>query len=339
MRLTDPAVTALTAAAYKTGTDVFLQNAPFCGAPELETAVRDAGGRWAVLLPGALPVPAPAPFLYLPRTGPLPDAPAHAIPVADVRILNREDFAPWLRRNGVAGFLLPFAECAFVAEHGYRASYRLLGELRAEGMRMSVTALLSDERKNAPRLRELLLSPDAALLTHDETRTYPAVRFSDDRERERFLLNECRRTALGRTAILFPSRERAAAFRQAARRRGIPCGLIHGGRTEEENRAEADAFLRGELPALAATKCLLPAAPFFRADRVLYAGLPFGRAHAARCAALSREGTALVCTTDRDRDRAEILSAGFARDFGADEERFLACRREMQDALLPDLNF
>lgn len=339
MRLTDPAVTALAAAACGAGTDLYLRGATDCGAQTLLRFLQGAGGKWAILLPGEVPVPVPPPFLLLNRTDPLPPETGEGIPVCDVRLLNREDFFPWLAAKGVRGLLLPFSECAFVAEHGYRASYRQLGERRAEGFVFSVTALLTDRSENDPRLREILLSPEAALLDGGERKEICAARFTDGRERDRYLLSACVRSAIGRTVVLFPSRDRAESFRSMALRRDIPCGIVHGGRTEAENRAQAEAFLRGEIQVLSATKYLLPSAPFFRADAAYYAGLPFSVSHALRVASLAPDGNHLICTTEEDQRTCETLSRGFAAEFGADAEQFLALRRQRQRDLLAVMTF
>ena len=330
VRINEKPVAELVRAAFETGADVFARtDGPF-DAASLYAFAQEQDGDALILMPGRVYPPPGASFPMLRAAAATAAGPAFA----DVRILADGLFTETPRKNGALTLALPFAECAFVTEHGYRAAYRMIGELRAAGTELRVAALLAGAGPQDERLREVFGSPDAILLGETHPRAVPAARFYDARERDAFLLHSAELSALGSTVILFPSRAEAERFARLPAARGMHCGLVHGGLPPEENENTVAAFAAGDLGVLLATKHILPSAPFLKADRAIFAGLPFSPAHLNRCAALCGGEPPTVFWCEADLREARRLSEGFARAIGADLPRFMAVREDKLRAVL-----
>ncbi|MBQ7688850.1 MAG: hypothetical protein IJT27_06495 [Clostridia bacterium] len=340
MHLADALLHSCIRACAEADADVFFYaDAPYTAA-ELRRLAEVDCGRTVVLLPGDFYLPDRANACCL-RVDDADFDAAKTAPLffADVRLLNREDFIGFLEAYPVRTVLLPFTECAFVSEYGYRASYRMLAELRAIGFSFCAVALFSAQGPNDNRLRELIGSRDAVLLKDHTPPVFPAVSFEARKERDLFLASACKKQANKKSIVLFPTRTEARDFCSFLRSRGVACGAVHGGLPHGANAEVVKEFFADRLQTVCATKNLLPSALFFQADNVLYAGLPFSPSHAERCAFLSVENKVTICFSKEDFARNEALSLDFADAVGADRTDFLAFRKEKQQALLASLMF
>lgn len=215
--------------------------------------------------------------------------------VADVRLLGNAEFRRFLSENGFNNFILPFAECADPLNYGYRQSFGWLAEMRAETEKpLHITALFSPGVDAPEEYREVFGSAKATVgLSYTMPEIF-GVLCDGEKERNALALSGAVKNVSDRSVILFSTRREAESFYSFALRRGISAGLITGLNSPDEITAVTGKFERYGLRILVATKSLVPSAPFFKADRVIYCGMPYSPDHASRCAALSRDNS-LCC--------------------------------------------
>ncbi len=328
MRLCDDAVLELIDACELNGTDLFLCLGRIPAAEELKKAYLASGGRTLTLFPG--------PFYGFPAITE-PQAllsPAAEPAAADIRLLSHEGFSEALAKSGVRRLLLPFYECADVCEYGYRFSYQYISSLRASlPFSLHVTGVSIGEYVNE-RIFEAL-GTGKYLVAGQETKSgVYTLRTDGERETKRLLAERCEKQPYTPTVILCPTRTAAEDLHASLLRRRFSCGLVHGGRTPEQNGAAISAFAEGKIFLLCATKAMLPSAPFLTAAQVFYFGLPYSLPHAYRCASLSRENEITCVYSREDIALLHRLNVGYAQMLGDGETPVLTRRETMLSELL-----
>ena len=326
MRLSDGEVLALASASIREGRDLVLQITPRFTPEEVVTLARESGKRILVALPGpfyrtfltdgALYTLTPTDYETTDRL---------KVTFTDIRRLNADGMADFLKERGYGALLLPFAECASVYEYGYRASYASVGYMRACAGRFQITALCSEFRDRKNLLNTLGIDDCLAMKAPSDLRVEP-VRLSTEKGRDDKLAAFCRKTPFVKTAVVCLTRRHAENVRRALERRGVACSLIHGGRTPEQNADAANAFERNETNVLVMTKHGIPSAPFLPVSRVICCGLPTSVSHAVRMTALS-DADKLTCVyTEEDVRLVEKLLPGAKEAMEIGEEDYITKR-------------
>ena len=224
---------------------------------------------------------------------------------ADVRLLGDTSFREWFAGTEIGRILVPFAELADPSEYGGRGAYGWIGELRAELPReVRVTALFSEPQPDYGPFLARFASPGCTVIDASVAPPVYAFETAEVRKKYAYTLSLAERRATRRTAVFFTDRREAEEFRRFLERQGRHSLSVHGGMTAAEQKAALDAFSRYE-GLLVATKSVIPYAPFYRADDVIYCGVPYSTALMTRCASFSAEGelTCCFCRADFETDR------------------------------------
>ena len=335
MRIGEDAIAALVAAKHDAGQDLFLLPDLPLSPADVTALSRALNKNLLVFLPGPFypaGLPEDACFFYEQgRGGRRFDFPAAPFVCwADIRLAGNEAFQDAMLRADIFEWILPFADCADPAEHGYRQSYAQLAELRAQSRRFTgITALFNDAPEEA-RYQRLFGGAPYITVGLPGTPKLRAVPAGNDAERQRLLLRSCLLRHEKPAVVFFPTRRQAEEFVRFAAPH-CPSAVVHGGRTRKENAEALDRFRAGALTLLAATKHLLPSAPFIAAGQVFYAGLPFSPALIGRCAALLPPGETPVCvTTHGDLSLNARLSETCAAALALPKTPFSERRKEKQ---------
>ena len=329
MKLTDAAVAELAETCRMQKTDLFLRTDEMPRRADLEKYAAVVGRRVLVPLPGAaIPVEnAPCTVLNTPEDLKQPLA-GNAV-FADIRLLSDEGFAAYLHENAVDEAVIPFYELADRAEYGSREAYGNIASLRASlPYFLQVTGLSPCDRLSDAVFEALGTEDFLQAGTKPAQRIY-GFRAASERAKLYAAAAECEKTPLKRTVVQCATRRQAEELQAFLYRRGAPCGLFHGGRGRAENGAALAAFTGGKCNLLAATKALLPAYPFFSADKVLFCGLPYSVSHALRCLSLANSKEILCVYCDKDVSLPERLSRGYYETLQLEDEAFLARRADM----------
>ena len=339
MRIGEPAVAALIRAKHDMAQDLFLvPDRPFLPADAARLS-QTLHQNLLVFLPGAFyPAGVPAGFCFhlnkqQTKAG-FRFPPPPFVCWADIRLAGNEAFQDAMRAAGIYEWILPFADCAAPAEHGYRRSYAYLAELRAASPAfIGITALFTDAPEETHFQK---LFGDAAFVTvgRPDRRRIPCVRTESDAARLRELRRRCAKAPDAPTMVFFPTRRQAEEFHRAMRGQ-LACATLHGGIPADKNAETLRRFRAGEIGVLAATKHLLPSAPFLTARRVFFGGLPFSPALYRRCAALLPPGELPLCiTTAADVVFNARLAKACAEAMQFPKDAFLAARRQKQARVL-----
>ena len=326
MRLSDKEVFELASASIREGRDLVLQITPRFTPEEAVLLAKAAGKRILVALPG----PFYRTFLTdgaLYTLTPTDYEATDNLPVTftDIRRLNADGMADFLKERGYGALLLPFAECASVYEYGFRASYASVGYMRACAGRFQITALCSEFRDRKNLLRTLGIDDCLAMKAPSDLRV-EAIRLSTEKGRDDKLAAICRKTPFVKTAVVCLTRRHAENVRRALERRGVNSALIHGGRTPEQNADAANSFERNETNVLVTTKHGIPSAPFLPVERTVCCGLPTSVSHAVRMTALS-DADKLTCVyTEEDVRLVEKLLPGAKEAMEIGEDDFIPKR-------------
>ena len=339
MRLGEPAIAQLIRAKHDAGRDLFLvPDVPFSftDASALSATLRE---NLLVFLPGdyyPAGVPDGACFFYekgenLPRfTFP----PAPFICYADIRLAGNEAFQAAMLAAEIYEWILPFADCADPAEHGYRKSYAYLAEIRASSGRFIGITALFDDPPDEERYQKRFGDNDYLSVRFPSFRRVDAIPAGTETGRLQVLLRACAMQPDRSTAVIFPTRRHADEFTRLLLSQ-CPCAALHGGFFHEQNAENLRRFRAGEFRVLAATKHILPSAPFLEVQRVFFAGLPFSAALLGRCAALlPPEKTPVCVTADTDPDFNRRLAASCAEALDLPKTAFEARRQQKLDRVL-----
>ena len=217
----------------------------------------------------------------------------------DVRLLGNESFPGFLQTHAIREILLPFSDCAIEGEYGYRRSYENLSSLRADGVRFHLT-LFTDEAPDAEMLREKFGCEEVISFSPGEAVSLQTEKLADEAEQFSVLTSICEKYVWQRTAIFFTTRRQAERFAAGLRARFTPFSLVHGGLSGSQNMDALRRYDRGDTNVLLASKTLLCAAPFVRADKLLFCGLPYSESHAKRLCAIGNEAELICMYTDED---------------------------------------
>ena len=217
----------------------------------------------------------------------------------DVRLLGDESFPGFLQTHTIREILLPFSDCAVEGEYGYRRSYENLSSLRADGIRFHLT-LFTDETPDAEMLRAKFGCGEVLSFTPGDAVSIQTEKLAGEAEQLAVLTSICEKYVWQRTAIFFTTRRQADRFAAGLRARFTPFSLVHGGLSHSQNMDALRRFDRGDTNVLLASKTLLCAAPFVRADKLLFCGLPYSESHARRLCAIGDKAELLCIYTDDD---------------------------------------
>lgn len=309
MRLFEPAVMKLVAAAKGTGEDLFIGAVSRLSASDALSLSAELGESVLVLEPGFVLCPA-IPDGIAVLNGP-EDLKADAdvkVYFADVRLCSDTDFVPFLKRREITEVLLPFSDCAVEGEYGFKGAYGGLCMLKADGLPLHLTAF-TDLEPGAVDVTEAFGSKKCLRFCPGELAFIQTEKLSGEREQFAFLLSLCQKYVYRRTAVFFPTRRHAERFASFLRRSFTPFSLVHGGLPADFCTRELRRFLSYDTNILLATKHALTASPFVRADAVLCFGLPYSESHAKRLLSMGPENDLLCVYTDEDVNTLRRLIA------------------------------
>lgn len=264
------------------------------------------GERPLLLLPGGF-VPGGetggarlAPFApHLPYGGHAFSFPDHVL-AADVRLLGEAPFRAFCRDRGVDRLILPFAELADETEYGGRSAYAWIAEWRAElPYPLRVSALFSSPIEDYGPFLSRFGSPGCTVAVASDRPDFRSYQLKDAAAKYAYTLELAERRAGSRTAVLFTDRREAEEFRRFAGRRGRRTQLFTGGLDDAGQQEALTAFSGGD-GLLIATKSVLPSSLFFRADQVVFCGVPYSLSFLARCASFSVNGDLTCCFCPED---------------------------------------
>ena len=307
MKLMEEDVRRVAAAAREAGEDLFCITGAMPGATTLAALFCDAKEPSLLALPGRfVPLDMPGARALTARFDPGDrfGFPAYwlteGLLAADVRLLGDASFRAFCAAMRVRHILVPFADLADPAEYGGRRDYGWIGEFRAELLfDIRVTALFSEPLPDYGPFLVRFASPGCTVLDASVPPSLYAYETANGRKRNGYTLYLAEKRALRRVAVLFTNRREAEEFLRFLRARGQSGLYLNGAMTAAEQQAALEAFQRGE-GILAATKSVLPYAPFARADAVIYCGVPYSSSFIARCASFSAEGELECCFCPRD---------------------------------------
>ena len=309
MRLSEPAVMKLIAAAKGTGEDLLIGAVSRLSVPDAKALSAYLAENVLVLFPGAVLCPVPPEGVgVLNRAEELRGAADEAVYFADVRLSLDEGFVPFLRTHQITEVLLPFSDCAVEGEYGFKGSYGGLAMLKADGLNLHLTAF-TDLEPDAVDVTEAFGSKRCLRFCPGEPVFIQTEKFSGEREQFAFLLSLCQKYVYRRTAVFFPTRRHAERFASFLRRSFTQFSLVHGGLPADFCTRELRRFLSYDTNILLATKHALTASPFVRADTVLCFGLPYSESHAKRLLAMGTDNDLLCVYTDDDVDVVRRLIA------------------------------
>ena len=219
---------------------------------------------------------------------------------ADVRLLGDEAFRSFGENRGIRHLLVPFAELADGAEYGFRAAYGWIAEWRASlPYDLRVTALFSAPPEDFTAFVRLFGSPGCTVIDASVPPVLYAWETADVRKKYAYTLTLAQRFAAKRTAVLFTDRREAEEFLRLPQKQGTATLYLKGSLPPVQHKMALEAFAdRGGL--LVATKSALASLLFYRADRVVFCGVPYSRAFLTRCAAFSAEGALECCFCPKD---------------------------------------
>ena len=315
-------LTELARGAYESRADLFTVIPPECfyGIAGLFTAEKE---RTLLLLPGAFAVRDGYADVSQRFGGLYAAAEKGEVLAADIRLAGNDEFRAYIREQGFRHILVPFAELASPYEYGYRSSYAWIGEMRAEmppGCR--ITALFSFPQEDYTSFCKSFGCAECTVADLSAKADIQVFAASDIRDKLREIVSFTEKH-IGRTAVIFTDRREAEEALRYFRKRGIRTLCIHGACSTSE-LSESLARFSGGGYLLIATKSVIPSVLFFRADRVIYAGVPYSRAFAARCAAFSSSGEINCIFSPADIETDRKIIAHFAdRMDSIDAERFL----------------
>ena len=219
---------------------------------------------------------------------------------ADIRLLGEASFRAFCRDRGVDRLIVPYAELADETEYGGRVAYGWIAEWRAElPYPLHVSALFSAAREDYGPFLSRFGSPGCTVAVASDRPDFRSYELKDVTAKYAYTLELAERRAGVRTAVLFTDRREAEEFRRFVQRRGRRTLLFTGGSDDAERQAALERFSGGGA-LLIATKSVLPSALFFRADAVLFCGVPYSLSFLSRCASLSASGSLACCFCPED---------------------------------------
>ncbi len=229
---------------------------------------------------------------------------AYAFPqgvlAADIRLLGETPFRAFCRDRGVDRLIVPFAELADETEYGGRSAYAWIAEWRAElPDPLRVSALFSSPIEDYGPFLSRFGSPGCTVAVASDRPDFRSYQLKDVAAKYAYTLELAERRAGSRTAVLFTDRREAEEFRRFAGRRGRRALLFTGGLDDAGQQAALNAFAGGD-GVLIATKSVLPSSLFFRADEVVFCGVPYSLSFLARCASFSASGDLTCCFCPED---------------------------------------
>ena len=314
--------------------DLFLMLQRMPELRELQALAEGLRRRVLVLLPGTL--------YPCGQTGAVLEAAGARLPegnliLGDVRLMNDPAFPDLIAYGNIREILLPFYECADVTEYGYKFAYAQLAETRASlPFYVHVTGVSTGEYARD----EITAALGAKLFVSTGLPADYRLRGAKTESEEQSLdvtVRQCEKSPYKRRIVLCPTRTRAEKLQAGFTRRGTKCGLMHGGRTREENALALKKYISGEIPLLAATKSLIPSYLFLRADTLYCCGLPCSLSHAARCASLSANGELICIWSDGDTDLLRAQSTDFMEALQIADPAFLRTREAQVQEVLKTL--
>ena len=310
MQIKDKELFDLITASIDDDKDLLLKLTPRYTPEDIVALAKATGRRILVALPGPFYKTRLSQDVLYTLT-PASYAETDGIPVTftDIRRLNADGTAEFLKERGYSALFLPFAECASVYEYGYRASYESIGYMRACAGRFQITALCAGLSDGKQILNTLGIT-DCVAMRANETLTVDAVKLSTENGRDDRLVAEVKKTPFVKTAVVCLTRRHAENAYRAMEKRGVKAALLHGGRTPEQNADAANAFEHDDVNVLVMTKHGLPSAPFLPAEKAIVCGLPVSEAHARRIASLCPEEKLTCFYTDEDVQLVEKLLPG-----------------------------
>lgn len=219
---------------------------------------------------------------------------------ADVCLLGDEAFRSFCENRGIRHLLVPFAELADGTEYGFRAAYGWIAEWRASlPCDLRVTALFSAPPEDFAAFVRLFGSPGCTVIDASVPPVLYAWETADVRKKYAYTFSLAQRFATKRTAVLFTDRREAEEFLRLPQKQGTAAMYLNGSLPPERHKMALEAFAdRGGL--LVATKSALPSLLFYRADRVVFCGVPYSRAFLTRCASFSAEHALECCFCPKD---------------------------------------
>ena len=244
---------------------------------------------------------------------------------ADVRLLGDDAFRGFCEPRGIRHVLVPFAELADETEYGYRAAYGWIGEWRASlSSDLRVTALFSAPPEDLGLFVRLFGSPGCTVIDASVPPVLYAYETADVRKKYTYTFSLAQRFATKRTAVLFTDRREAEEFQRLLKKQGTAFLYLNGSLSAEQTHSALEAFADFN-GLLIATKSALPSLLFYRADRVVFCGVPYSRAFLTRCASFSAEYALECCFCQKDIETDINILKCFAENRPEEErEAFLS---------------
>lgn len=307
MKMNQEDLRLLSAAVREAGEDLFCVTGALPTYETLADAFVSRDENTLLLLPGpfSLPdsfgaVPPAEPFEAQARFGYSVFRLADGVLAADVRMLTDQGFRAYCGDRRVSHLLIPFAELSDEIEYGYRSAYGWIAELRAElPFPLRVTALFSIPQADYSRQISLFGCSGCTVVDASLPLSYYSFEMADVRSKYAYTLELAQRRVTRRTAVLFTDRREAEEFRRYCGKCGVRTLYINGATDKPDRKRALELFEKGE-GILVATKSVLPSAVFYRADEVIFCGVPYSRAFMSRCASLSSDGTLNCCYCRQD---------------------------------------
>ena len=294
----DDALKNVIISAYENETDVFLRMNPPCLSELFPDSVKTA-----VFLPGGF-ICHKADCLY------------------DIRRLCDEDFRKSLISGNIKRVVLLFAECADIAEYGYREAFGWIGEMRAESsVFFQVVAFFSPCSDSLETGKELFGCKDLICIGERELPDADVLSTVSPRSKFFQTAELCEKYAFKRSAVYFNSREEAKSFVKFLDSRGTRCAYADGALSPEELRENVLKFTRGAVNILIATKSFVPTSYFYPPEKVFFCGVPFSLSQLSRCAMPLKKEKPLIVYCEDDIKRNEKIIASFSEKL-QDEEIF-----------------
>ena len=251
---------------------------------------------------------------------------------ADVRLFCDESFRAFCEKCGMRHILIPFAELADGNEYGGRTAYGWIGEWRAAlPYELRVTALFSAPPEDHAVFVRLFGSPGCTVIDASIAPEVYAYETADVRKKYAFTISLSQKHPMKRTAVLFTDRREAEEFLRLLQKQGIASIYVNGTLTAKRYAEAMESFANcGGL--LVATKSVLASCLFYRADEVIFCGMPYSRAFMTRCASFAADGALECCFCTKDIETDINILKCFAEN-RAEEERETFLSDTMQKLL------